>query len=499
MLSPDRGSILVVGNDSKERSSLRKELEARSNVVTTADRGDEALTHIAQKPFDLIITDSELGGMTGVELLERVHVTKPELAVILVTEQINSTEAIAASRYGALEYFQKPVDISKLLEAAARATDRKQTLTITARNGHAVSSMPHMIGRGRAMQNLYKEIGRAAACSAPVLICGATGTGKELVAKAIHQSGSRAKHPFLPVNCAAIPETLFEAELFGHEMGAFTGALKRRVGFFEHAQRGTIFLDEIGELSSPPQAKLLRVLEDKALRRVGGNERIPLDVRVLAATNRDLQAGMQSKQFRQDLFYRLGTLVIQVPDLTQRTEDIPDLVAWFLHRSKNEASVENPSITPEALRFLVNHTWHGNVRELESVVRRALLQARHRPVGIGHVREACEQLRKPANPSTADREDSLTDLLERAQAGEIDNVRDKVVEQAERKLLARAMEYARGNQAKVARWLGMTRTTIRKKLRHFAPRPTKPPPCTTQSVPVKVWNLNPPPDDLTMI
>jgi len=322
------------------------------------------------------------------------------------------------------------------------------------------------------MQSVYKEIGRVAATAVTVLIRGETGTGKELVARAIYQHSSRAAQPFIAVYCAAIPETLLESELFGHERGAFTGAHARRVGRFEQANHGTMFLDEIGDLSLSTQVKLLRVLQEKYIQRVGGNETIPVDVRVLAATHRDLETAVKENQFREDLFYRLSGVTVTLPPLSQRPDDVPELVKYFMQRLGGEVGVDAPSIQPEAVAFLQNQTWPGNVRELENVVRHALLLARNYPIGLEHAQEAYARTRKSVLVSDQTIAGYFSELLTKAQRGEVEGVHTKMMEEMERELFARAIHLAQGNQAKAARWLGVTRTTMREKLIHFGLHPT---------------------------
>jgi transcriptional regulator with GAF, ATPase, and Fis domain len=340
------------------------------------------------------------------------------------------------------------------------------------------SDQSAIVGNSRAMQAVYKEIGRVAATAVTVLIRGETGTGKELVARAIYQHSSRAAQPFIAVNCAAIPETLLESELFGHERGAFTGAHARRIGRFEQANQGTIFLDEIGDLSLSTQVKFLRVLQEKYIQRVGGNEKIPVDVRVLAATHRDLESALKETEasrtfrFREDLFYRLSGVTIILPPLSQRPDDIPDLVKYFMQRSAAEVGVDAPSIQPEAIAFLEKQSWRGNVRELENVVRQALLLARNYPISLEHTQEAYARTGKSVLVSDQTIAGYFTALLARAQRGDADAVRAKMIEEMERELFARAIQLAQGNQAKAARWLGVTRTTMREKLIHFGMHPT---------------------------
>ena len=321
-----------------------------------------------------------------------------------------------------------------------------------------------LVGNSKAMQEVYKSIGRVADTPVSVLILGETGTGKELVARAIYQHSSRATHPFIAVNCAAIPKDLLESELFGHERGAFTGATQRRVGKFEQAHGGTIFLDEIGDLHPDTQAKLLRVLQERTFQRVGGDSMISVDVRLLTATHRDLEAAIKENEFREDLFYRLSVITLKLPPLRERSEDIPDLVRFFLRKHGADLGVESPSIQPEALALLQAQPWPGNVRQLENIVREALLLAR--PLGITqqHVTQILSQKtdRKPSCAQT--HSEYIASLLARAARGEETDVFAKMIADLEPELYTQAIRLAQGNQAQAARWLGVTRLKMREKL-----------------------------------
>jgi DNA-binding NtrC family response regulator len=323
------------------------------------------------------------------------------------------------------------------------------------------------------MQGIYKEIGRVAAKPVSVLIRGETGTGKELIARAIYQYSDRASAPFVAINCAAIPETLLESELFGHERGAFTGADMRRIGRFEQANHGTLFLDEIGDMTPGTQVKLIRVLQEKTLQRLGGKETIPVDVRVIAATHRDLEAAIKKNLFREDLFYRLSVVVLTVPPLRERPTDIPDLARFFLDKYAREFNTEQPAIHPEALAFLQAQPWPGNVRELENVVRKVLLLARGYTISVDYVKTALARSGGPATPVAAEKSlhASADELLAAAQRGEISDAYGQLLEAAERVLLGRAIEKAHGNQAQAARWLGISRLTLREKLIQFGLHP----------------------------
>ena len=464
--------ILLIEDDASIVGGLKKELQIEGYEVAVTGRGDEGLAQAKGQPFDVVITDLKIPGLSGLELVEQLHAAKPKLPIILVTAFGTTDSAIEATKLGAYDYLLKPFDMAELLDLVAKSVACNRLMSEPVAMGEARSNQSAIIGNSRAMQAVYKEIGRVAATAVTVLIRGGTGTGKELVARAIYQHSSRAAQPFIAVNCAAIPETLLESELFGHERGAFTGAHARRVGRFEQANHGTLFLDEIGDMSLSTQVKLLRVLQEKYIQRVGGNEKIPVDVRVLAATHRDLETALKETQFREDLFYRLSGVTITLPPLSHRPEDIPDLVKYFMQRSCGEVGVDAPSIQPEAIAFLQNQAWPGNVRELENVVRQALLLARNYPIGLEHAREAYARTRKSVLISDQSIAGYFSELLAKAQRGEVEGVHARMSEEMERELFTRAIQLAEGNQARAARWLGVTRTTMREKLIHFGLHPT---------------------------
>ena len=465
-----RPKILLIEDDLSIASALKKEL-AENYDVAIATRGDEGLTCARENSFDVILTDLKMPGLTGLELVGKLHVIKPKLPIILMTAFGTTETAIEAIKLGAYDYVLKPFDMHELHDLVAKAAMSNRLMSGPLELGNTDSVQSAIIGNSRAMQEVYKEIGRVAATSVTVLIRGETGTGKELVARAIYQHSNRKDQPFVVVNCAAIPETLLESELFGHERGAYTGAHARRIGRFEQANRGTIFLDEIGDLSPGTQVKLLRVLQERYIQRVGGNEKIPVDVRVLAATHRDLESAIQERQFREDLFYRLSGVTITLPPLSRRIEDIPDLARYFLRRSAAELGNGPPSILPETIAFLQAQPWRGNVRELENILRQALLLARGYSISAEHVQQACAKMRKPADGANLTVAGYFSDLLTQAQHGNIENVHARMVEDMERELYTRAIQLSDGNQAKAARWLGVTRTTMREKLIHFGLHP----------------------------
>jgi DNA-binding NtrC family response regulator len=410
------------------------------------------------------LTDLRLPAMGGMDLAMQLRATKPKLPIIMMTAHGTTETAIEATKLGVYDYLVKPFEVEDLLDLVATAVAHSRLMSEPVELGEARSARFAIIGESRVMQNLYKEIGRVAATPATVLIRGATGTGKELIARAIYQHSDRANKPFIAVNCAAIPETLLESELFGHERGSFTGAQNRRIGRFEQAHGGTIFLDEIGDLNANTQSKLLRVLQEKSIQRLGGDETIPVDARVLAATHRDLEAAIKDREFREDLYYRLSVVTIHLPSLSERAEDIPNLVRFFIQRYARELGLESPSVHAEAIALLQSQPWPGNVRELENVVRQALLLARPFAINAEHVQVVLAKARKPSPIASQTHAAYVADLLARVQRGEEQNAYLKMIADLEPELFAQAIQLAQGNQAKAARWLGIGRPRMREKL-----------------------------------
>jgi DNA-binding NtrC family response regulator len=467
--------LLLIEDDPGTAGSLQKVLLAEGYAVDIAARGDAGLAQAQDQPYDLVITDLKLPGLDGLQVVARLHAAKPRLPIIMMTAHGTTETAIEATKLGAFEYLVKPFEAEELLDVIAPAVAHARRMSEPVILGEATPGRAALIGHSRAMQNLYKEIGRVAPTLATVLIQGETGTGKELVARALYQHGDRADRPFIAVNCAAIPETLLESELFGHERGAFTGAQARRIGRFEQAQGGTIFLDEIGDLSLGTQSKLLRVLQEKCIQRLGSNDTIRVDARVLAATHRDLEAAIREKEFREDLFYRLTVVVLRVPPLGERTEDIPDLVRFFMQRYAADLGVDSPAIQPDALDWLQKQSWPGNVRELENVVRQSLLAARPFAISLEHVQQVLARARKPVAIVGQTHAAYIADLLARVQRGEEQSAFTRMVTDLEPELYAQAIRLAQGNQAKAARWLGVTRLKMREKLIQLSLHPPRQP------------------------
>ena len=463
--------ILLVEDDSAIATTLRRVLAEDGHEVAVETTGEAGLTRAKANGFDLVITDLKLPGLNGLELVRELHTARPRLPILMMTAHGTTESAIEATQSGAYDYLLKPFEMPELLKLVEQAVAASRLMSVPVVIGATGPARSAIVGNSRAMQTIYKEIGRIASKPVGVLIRGETGTGKELIARAIYQHSDRASAPFVAINCAAIPETLLESELFGHERGAFTGAESRRIGRFEQADKGTIFLDEIGDMTPGTQVKLMRVLQEKNLQRLGGKETIPVDVRVITATHRDLEAAIKQNQFREDLYYRISVVVLNLPALRERKEDIPELIRFFLHKYAGEFGVENPAIHPDAVEFLQAQSWPGNVRELENVTRKMLLLAQSYTIGVEHVRAALAKINLSAPSAEISILAYADELLAAAQRGELADVHARLHETAERALISRAIELAHGNQAKAARWLGISRLTVREKLIQFGLHP----------------------------
>ncbi|MHA3771790.1 sigma-54-dependent transcriptional regulator [Verrucomicrobiota bacterium sgz303538] len=462
--------ILLVEDDSAIASSLSRMLTRAGYRVAVSARGDTGLEQALQEHFDLVLTDFKLPGLNGLDLAGKLHAAKPLLPTIVMTAHGTAETAIEATKLGAYDYLLKPFDAEELLELVGKAVASSRLASKPVDLGEAGSGRDALIGKSRAMQSVYKEIGRVAAKPLTVLIQGETGTGKELIARAIHQHSDRAGNPFVAVNCGAIPEALLESELFGHERGAFTGAESRRIGRFEQAHGGSIFLDEIGELNLSTQVKLLRVLQERSIQRLGGKEDIALDVRVIAATNRDLEKAITEKEFRDDLYYRLNVAQIRVPPLRERREDIPLLIQYFLRRYSAESGNGDLTMTPEGIAFLQDQTWPGNVRELENVVRKAMLAGRGYTIGLETVREAMNRSEMPQPAPHQSMQAYISEVIRAAARGEVTDAQRVIFNAVEREMYSQAIAQAGGNLTRTATWLGVTRVTAREKLTAFGLR-----------------------------
>src|SRR5438093_666832 len=431
--------ILLIEDDPAIVTSLQQILAADGYAVSLAKRGDDGLAIAQSQSFDVVVTDLKLPGLSGLELIRQLHTSKPRLPLILMTAHGTTETAIEATKFGAYDYLLKPFEMNELLELVDTAVTSSRLMSEPVELGSMSATRDAIVGQSRTMQTMYKEVGRVASKPVTVLIRGETGTGKELIARALYQHSERANEPFVAVNCAAIPETLLESELFGHERGAFTGADMRRIGRFEQANGGTLFLDEIGDLSLSTQAKLLRVLQEKCIQRLGGKETISVNVRVIAATHRDLETAIKEKLFREDLFYRLSVVIIAVPSLRLRPEDIPILVKYFIQRYSVELGIPQSSIQAEAVQLLQSQPWPGNVRELENVVRQTLLLARGYVIGADHIRQVLARTAQSLPGTDQALTGYVTDLLANAQNGKDGRIYTRAIEQLERELFGRAI------------------------------------------------------------
>jgi nitrogen regulation protein NR(I) len=468
------GRILVVDDDTGIQRALRELLSHRGHTVASATSGEAALEILERESQDVVMMDVFLPGLNGLETFQRIKAKAPKTPVIVMTGTGTMDIAIEASKLGAFDYRTKPFEAGPMLAAVEKALDSAR---LTGEGAQAANDVPLsddlIIGGGPRMQDLFRAIGRVAPTDATVLIRGESGTGKELVARVICQHSPRAGGPMITVNCAAIPETLLESELFGFERGAFTGAVARRVGMFERADGGTILLDEIGDVPLGIQAKILRVLQERTFERIGGTETLRVDVRILAATNRDLEGAIAEGLFRADLYHRLNVVTVNVPPLRERAEDIPALAQSFLARFADELKIEKPALSQEAMKLLCGHAWPGNVRELEHCLRRVLIFTRGFAIQRDDVVRAMEVSATLGGGVSARGADTLRDLVKswlEQNAGP--GCESGFMETAERELLTAALNRAGGNQSKAAELLGIPRPTLHARLQRLGIRTT---------------------------
>jgi two-component system nitrogen regulation response regulator NtrX len=385
MLKP---RILVVDDEEPIRKTLRMALEYEGYEVSEASSGQEGLALLEREPADLAFVDIKMPGMDGLEVLEKISQRPSAPPVIMVSGHGSVQTAVAATKLGAFDFIEKPLETERVLLAVRNALERKELAEEVGRLRLKVEKRYQMVGSSAALERVREAIQRSAPTNATVLITGESGTGKELVARAIHQNSQRARGPFVQVNCAAIPEDLIESELFGHEKGSFTGATAKQIGKFEQAHRGTIFLDEVGDMSARSQAKVLRVLQEGEIERVGSQAAIKVDVRVIAATNKDLKSEIEAERFREDLYFRLSVIPIHTPALRERREDVEPLVAHFVQTFAADDNLRPKSFSPEATERLVSYAWKGNVRELKNTVERLLIMAPGDVIGVADLPEA---------------------------------------------------------------------------------------------------------------
>jgi two-component system response regulator HydG len=446
---PGTGKVLVVDDQKNMRATTAIVLRSAGHIVDEAEDGAAALQRVQQEAFDVVLTDLRMPNVDGMEVLREAQRLAPETQVIVMTAYGTIESAVEAIRRGAYDFLAKPFKEDELLLRVEKALEKRRLLgevTLLAGEFRRRYGLEHIVGRSAVMQDLLERVMRVAPTDATVLLSGESGTGKELVARALHVASRRGERPFVPVNCAAITETLLESELFGHAKGAFTGATRARRGLFEEANGGTLFIDEIGETSPGFQAKLLRALQEGEIRRVGESTAVQVDVRVIAATNQDLRRATAEKRFREDLYYRLAVVPMRIAPLRERRDDVPLLAAHFLQRFAQRTGAPR-TLTPEAVARLIDHDWPGNVRELENVIEQAAALATGPEIRAHDV-----QIEAHGTGAGADGSRTLA----------------AAVEDAERRAIEAAIARTAGDLAKVARELGISATTLWRKMKRLA-------------------------------
>jgi two-component system nitrogen regulation response regulator GlnG len=468
----DSRSILVADDDRAIRTVLSQALSRAGYAVRATSSASTLWRWVEDGEGDLVITDVVMPDENGLDLLPRIKRVRPDLRVVVMSAQSTFTTAVKAAQRGAFEYLPKPFDLKELLSVVERALAAPAAAPSEEEEGEK-ERLP-LIGRSPAMQEIYRTVARLTTADLTVMVTGESGTGKELIARALHDYGKRRQGPFVAINMAAIPRELIESELFGHERGAFTGALTRGIGRFEQAAGGTLFLDEIGDMPPEAQTRLLRVLQEGEFTTVGGRQPIKANVRIVAATHRDLRASIRAGLFREDLFYRLNVVPIRLPPLRERIEDIPLLARHFLDRAK-ASGLPGKTLTAEAMDRLKRHSWPGNARELENLMRRLAALYPQETIGEDQVANELAEAEIPSEgaPRSAETlEQAVERHLKMFMAAHKDGIpirdlHDRVISEVERPLLRLALSATRGNQIKAAALLGLNRNTLRKKLREL--------------------------------
>ncbi len=463
--------ILIVDDDPQLRKSFNKILSEDGHILQVAASGESGVAIVEKDPPDLVIMDVRMPGMSGLEAFQIMHKIEPKLPVIIMTAFGTTETAIEATKMGAFDYILKPfeiLDIFELIEKALQA-GRFMRDNVKLDPPPKVSNEEAIVGQSFPMQEIYKAIGRVAPTDATVLIRGESGTGKELVARALYQYSKRSNKSFLVINCVAIPETLLESELFGYEKGSFTGAVSRKIGKIEQADHGTVFLDEIGDMPFNIQAKILRLLQERSIERLGGRQPIPVNVRIIAATNRDLEDAVNKGRFREDLYYRLKVVSLYLPPLRERKEDVPLLAEYFLKQFCHEMGIPNPGISETGKRLLQENEWPGNVRELSNTIQKSLIFSRGGPLcyeGITLASHKGPDFFK--NTGELEGED-INDILKRWIRKKIttspsDKLFDKLIGHFESIITGEALNITKGNRTQAAKLLGLSRPTLLAKI-----------------------------------
>jgi len=471
-------TLVVVDDDPAVLNVFRRLFGDDGWKVVTAATGEAGLQAVVKSEPDVVVIDVRLPDESGLETYARVHRCDPHLPILVISAGDDSDTVIEAMKLGAFDYLTKPLDFNRVRELVTKALEIRRLMHVPVKLSSPdpdADAGDHLIGRCPEMQVVYKAIGRVAGQNATVLIRGESGTGKELIARAIYQHSDRREGKFLAVNCAAIPEALLESELFGHERGAFTGADSRRIGKFEQCSGGTVFLDEVGDMTPLSQSKVLRVLQDQRFERVGGHDTIQTDVRIITATNRDLEQMVADGQFRADLYYRLKGFCINLPPLRTRGEDVPLLIRHYISRFRRELGKAVVDISPEALAILQNYAWPGNIRQMQSVLRQAILHATGSvllpdflPAEVFDAPEARTSRTAGGGVGSESEPGSSLDtfLHSQIELGTTSLYADALAI-LERRMVTCVLQHTGGNQSQAARMLGVTRSFLRKKVRQF--------------------------------
>jgi two-component system, NtrC family, response regulator PilR len=451
--------ILIVDDERSMRDVLSIMLKRTGYAVTEAADGEEAIAQLNKEIFDLVITDLKMPRIGGLEVLKAVKEAAPETVVLLITAFASTESAVEAMKRGAYDYITKPFQIDEVQLIIRNALEKRRLSTentLLKREIANQSSFSQIIGQSEAIQKIFEMVKKVADTKSNILICGESGTGKELVARAIHYNSGRSRMPFVTVNCSALPEPLLESELFGHMKGSFTGAISNKAGLFEVASGGTIFLDEVGETTPATQVKLLRVIQEREFRRVGGTKDVKVDIRIIAATNKDLEKAVADGSFREDLYYRLDVIPIRLPPLRMRSGDIPLLANHFLDQFAKASGKPAPKLTPEALHLLLGHEWRGNVRELENLIERAVAFANGPQIAAEDIQG---WLQRPASATTQSYPSDLP----------IDGLDlEGLINSIEKDLLLKALERAKWVKKKAARLLRLNTRSFRYRLEKYA-------------------------------
>ncbi|MFN3396104.1 MAG: sigma-54-dependent transcriptional regulator [Thermodesulfovibrionales bacterium] len=456
----EKGRVLIIDDDEIIRKSCEKVLSPEGYIVVSAQSGREGLKLLSNKPFDLVLTDLRMPDMNGIDVLKKVKEMGPDIEVIIITGYGTIKSAIEAIRYGAYDYVEKPFSPEELLNVVRRSLERRNLILENTRLKQEVQSLyrvENIVGNSKAIQRVFNLIATVASTESTVLITGESGTGKELVARAIHYNSPRREGPFIVVDCGTIPDNLMEAELFGYTKGAFTGATETQKGLIETAKRGSLFFDEIGNLNLHLQAKLLRLIQEREFRMVGGKELIKADIRIIAATNKDLLSLVKEGSFREDLFYRLNVFPIYMPPLRERKEDIPALTDHFLKKYNKESAKNVTSISAEAMKKLFLYDWPGNIRELENVIHRALILSRGDTLRSEDIIiSGMEDIKIPKN---------LRELKETKK-----RLKARSIEGIERSFILDALSRNNWNISRAAEEVGMQRTNFHSLMRKYGIR-----------------------------